>query len=89
MRIKEGFKLREIAGENLIVNQGASEADFTKIISLNKSARLLWDRVIGIDFAVEQVASILVEEYGIDIELATKDAGRWIHSLEEQGIIEK
>ena len=88
MKIKKGYKVREIAGESLIVNQGASEADFTKIISLNSSARLLWDRVIGTDFTVEQVATILVEEYGIDMELATQDAAQWVASLNDQGIIE-
>lgn len=88
MRIKSGYKVREVAGENIIVNQGASETDLTKIISLNASARLLWDRVIGVDFTVEQVASILVDEYGIDIATATTDAKAWIQVLKEQGIVE-
>ena len=35
MRINTKFKLRDIAGETIIVNQGTPEADLTRIISLN------------------------------------------------------
>lgn len=37
MRIKENYRVREIVGENLIVEQGKSQADMIKIISLNNS----------------------------------------------------
>ena len=33
MRIKDNYKVRQIAGENLIVEQGKSQADMTKVIS--------------------------------------------------------
>ena len=45
MRINTKFKLRDIAGETIIVNQGTPEADLTRIISLNTSARLLWNEL--------------------------------------------
>ena len=32
MKIKENYKVREIAGENLIVEQGKSQSDMTKVI---------------------------------------------------------
>lgn len=41
MRINTKFKLRDIAGETIIVNQGTPEADLTRIISLNTSARII------------------------------------------------
>lgn len=47
MRINTKFKLRDIAGETIIVNQGTPEADLTRIISLNTSARLLWNDAFG------------------------------------------
>ena len=48
MRINTKFKLRDIAGETIIVNQGTPEADLTRIISLNTSARLLWNELSDI-----------------------------------------
>ena len=41
MRIKQGCKVREIAGENVVIMQGQHGADFTRIFTLNDSALLL------------------------------------------------
>ena len=37
MKIKSEYKLREVAGETIIVNQGTIGVDMTRIISLNSS----------------------------------------------------
>ncbi|MDL2213680.1 PqqD family protein [Bacteroides sp. OttesenSCG-928-N06] len=88
MRIKDAYKVREVAGENLIVEQGKSHTDMTKVISLNSSALLLWNALQGSDFTLEEVADILVENYKIDKEHALIDAKNWINSLLECRIIE-
>lgn len=41
MRIKEGFELREICGEHVILSHGMDNIDFSKIISLNETAAFL------------------------------------------------
>ncbi len=88
MKIKPTFKVREIAGESLIVNQGTFEINMTKVISLNSSAKMLWDSFSGVDFTVEQVADKLVEVYGIESDMAHADASKWIAMLQEQNILE-
>ena len=42
MKIKEQYKVREMAGEHVIIMQGKHGSDLTKIISLNQSALYLW-----------------------------------------------
>lgn len=42
MRINSNYKIREIAGETIVVNQGTANVNMTRIISLNKSAHLLY-----------------------------------------------
>lgn len=86
MKIKENFKVRKIAGENLIVNQGATHSDLTKIISLNPTALYLWDELSGKDFTIEDAANLLVEKFKIDKETATKDAGKWIDTMVAEGV---
>lgn len=49
MKISEKFKIREIAGECIIVNQGDAEQEMTRIISLNNSAKLLFLSLNGKD----------------------------------------
>ena len=53
MKINPDFKLREIAGETIIVNQGTANVNMTRIISLNASAKLLYTTLSEKDFTLE------------------------------------
>ena len=88
MKINPKFKIRELAGEAIVVNQGTANVNMTKIISLNSSARLLYEALAERDFTVEDAAGVLVETYGISEEIALKDAAKWVGSLEQCGIIQ-
>ena len=61
MKLNPHFKLRSIAGEIIIVNQGVPDTDLTRIISFNFSACLLWKRLSGKDFTLQEAALVLVE----------------------------
>ena len=43
MKIREEYKVREMAGEHVVIMQGRQGVDMTKIISLNESALYLWN----------------------------------------------
>lgn len=88
MKIKDKYKVREMAGEHVVIMQGHHGKDLTKIISLNESALYLWRAIEGSDFSVDRVAELLAEHYGIDDEVAHRDAARWVDKLEECGLIE-
>ena len=87
MKIKDNYKVREIAGENLIVKQGESQADMTKVISLNNTALLLWKELQGNDFSLEDAAHVLIERYSIPKELALVDAQKWVDALDSCGVL--
>lgn len=88
MRIKEQYKVREMAGEHVVIMQGRLGSDLTRIISLNDSALYLWQSVEGKEFDVNRVAELLAEHYGIDDQIAERDAARWIDKLAECGLLE-
>lgn len=81
MKINSNYKLRSVAGETIVVNQGTTGVDMTRIISLNASAKLLYEELQGKDFAVEDAAKILEDTYGIGHEQAMTDAAKWVESL--------
>ena len=87
MKIKSNYKLREIAGETIVVNQGTTGTDMTRIISLNTSAKLLYEELLGMEFALEDAAKVLQETYGISEEQALKDANVWVEALTKCGVI--
>lgn len=86
MRIESCYKLREIAGETIVVNQGG-DVDMTRIISLNESAVLLYRKLSVGEFSLNDAAQVLVEAYGIDIERATTDAAAWVAALKDCKVI--
>ena len=88
MRINPNYKIREIAGETIVVNQGIANVDTTRIISLNASARLLYQALAEQDFTMEDAAKMLMETYGICEEQALKDAEKWVEPLKQCGVIE-
>ena len=49
---------------------------------------LLWEKVEGKEFTIEEMAQYLVEEYGIDMELALTDAGKLAQAWIDAGIAE-
>lgn len=87
MRLNDKYSLREVAGEKVIIQQGRSGVDMTKIISLNPSAEFLWTHFLGQSFTQEDVAASLVEEYSIDPALASADAQKWIAQMRELSLV--
>ena len=88
MKIKSNYKLRTIAGETIIVKQGASSTDLTYIIYLNDTAKLLYEELYGKEFTLEDAASILIDNYDISHELAIKDATQWAEELKNCEVLE-
>ena len=87
MKIKEGFKLRNICDTNVIVAQGLENINFSKIINLNDSAAWLWKQVEEKEFTAETLASLLTEHYEVDAEIAMQDAIGLADSWLKAGII--
>lgn len=88
MKIKSNYKLREIAGETIVVNQGTANVNMTRILSLNASAKLLYEQLSGREFTAEDAARVLSDTYGIGEEEALLDARNWMDALIENGIAE-
>lgn len=87
MKINSNYKLRSIAGETIVVNQGTTGTDMTRIISLNASAKLLYEKLLGKEFSLEDAAQVLADTYGIDNGQALKDAEKWADALRKCGVI--
>ena len=88
MKISSNYKLRSIAGETIVVNQGTTGTDMTRIISLNVSAKLLYEQLLGKEFTLEDAAKVLVDTYGIGQEQALADVEKWVDALRKCGVIE-
>ena len=88
MKISEKFKVREMAGEHIIVMPGTYGVDMTRVVSLNASSLYLWEALQGREFDVDEVARLLTERYEVDAETAARDAQAWIEQLRQCGIVQ-
>ncbi len=86
MKIKNGFVLKNICGESMVIAEGKENIDFSKIISLNESAAFLWNKVEGTSFTPQTLADFLVEEYDVSRERALADAETLASQWLETGI---
>lgn len=88
MKIKEGFEIVDLCGDHVIVATGLKNIDFSKVISLNESAILMWNAVEGKEFTVEDLAKALTDEYEVDLATAMNDAGKIAQEWKEIGLID-
>ncbi|MEG0789428.1 MAG: PqqD family protein [Alistipes sp.] len=87
MKIKEEFKVREIAGEHVVIMQGRYGVDMTKVIALNDSSLYLWNELQGREFDTIDVVDLLLQHYHIGAEIAEHDAEAWVAKLNECNLI--
>ena len=82
MRIIDGFVLRTIGQEHMVIGEGVSQIDLNSIVSLNATAAFLWKQIEGKDFTVEDLTKLLTDNYDVDRERAAADAAsiaaKWI-----------
>ena len=88
MKLRKGFSLREIGSDHVIVPEGIEVIDFNKLISLNGSAKYLWEALQERDFTTEDAAKLLIERYEVAEEIAKADAAKLIAKWQEIGLIE-
>lgn len=88
MRIKDGFVLRTICGEHVVVGEGLAQVNFNKMLSLNGSAAWLWEQVAGREFTTEGLAGLLAGRYDVTPEVALADAEKLAAGWKELGILE-
>ena len=74
MRIKNGFVLREVCGERVIVGEGLGAVNFGKLLVLNETAAWLWQQAQDMgNFTMEALAEKLCEEYEVTADEAKAD----------------
>lgn len=87
MKIKEGFVVREIAGQSIVVALGAATKTFNGMIKLNQTGRTIWD-LISQGKEREEIIQYFLSEYDIDRASVEKDVDTFINTLQGANILE-
>jgi AmiR/NasT family two-component response regulator len=87
MKIKQGFVVRTVGGETVVVPVGAMSKTFNGMINLNETGAMLW-KFFTEEHTVEEATVLLQTEYQIDEDTAKKDAQAFVDNLVKHGFAE-
>ena len=89
MRIKKGFVLRQVCGENVVVGEGLDAINFGKLLSLNETAAWLWQQAVEMgDFTVDSLVAKLLEEYEVTEDMARRDVSNIVNEWLKVEVVE-
>ena len=89
MKIKEGFKMRKLGREHILVAEGSGLVNFNRMVSFNDTAAYLWEALTGREFAVEDIRQLILDRYEVDERTADADAAKLARDWAEAGLIEE
>ncbi len=87
MKIKEGFILREVAGNYIVVAVGNAVKAFNGVINLNETGAFLW-KILEQGASEEQLKTALLGEYDVDEDTAKADVTAFVEKLKEKGLLD-
>ena len=87
MKIKDGFILRNVAGHNVVVPIGQATIDFNGLISLNDTGAFIFEQMLN-EITRDELVQAVINEYGIDGELAQKDVDAFIEKIKGEDLFE-
>ena len=89
MKIKEGFVLRQVCGENVIVGEGLGAINFGKLLALNETAAWLWQQAVAMDnFTIDTLVQKLCDEYEVSVDEAKTDVAAILDEWQNVGVVE-
>jgi hypothetical protein len=89
MKIKKGFVLRQVCGENVIVGEGLEAINFGKLLSLNETAAWLWQQAAEMgDFTIDSLVVKLLDEYDVTEDVARNDVSNIVNEWVKVAVVE-
>ena len=88
MKIKEGFVIRKVMGNHVVIATGEQSKTFHGMVKLNNTAAEIWDHIAN-GLSEDEIVKAMLESYDIDEETLRQDVKKTIETLTEQGFVER
>ena len=89
MKIKNGFVLRDVCGEQVIMGEGIGALDFGRMLCLNETAAFLWKQAEALgEWTIDSLAEALLNEYDVSPEQAKADVATIVGEWQKVNVIE-
>lgn len=87
MRIKEGFILRKVGGQNIVVAVGSASESFNGMLKVNEIGAMLW-QLIDEGADEEALVKAVTDKYEVDSAKAAEDVKKFTQKLICEGFAE-
>ena len=86
MRVDDGFVLREIAGDYVIIPTGKTVLDFNGMVTVNEVGVSIW-KMLQEETTFENIVQGILDEYDADEETVKADVQEFLDRIKEAGIL--
>lgn len=87
MKIKKGFVLRVVGGENVVVPVGAMSKTFHGMINLNETGAFMW-KFFSEEHTLDEGVAALLSEYEVEEDRARTDVQKFMDAIVGNGFAE-
>lgn len=88
MKIKDGFLLRNVGDNHIVVPVGTASVDFRCIITLNDTGAFIWEQLRQ-PCTTEDVVKAVLAEYDVSVDVAAADVAAFITAMREKGLLDE
>lgn len=86
VKIKDGFVLRQVAGQGVVIATGEASKEFSGMVKLNGTSSFIWEKIAeGLD--EDAIAKALTAEYDATPEKAASDVAAFVAKMRENGFL--
>lgn len=86
MRLKKGFVLREVGGQNVVIATGEASENFHGMIKLNAVGKEIW-KGLSVGLSEKEIAERISQIYTVDLDTAAADTKEFIKQMKENGFL--
>lgn len=86
MKIKDGFVVRDIMGQCVVVSTGEASETFSGMIKLNDTGKDIWEAVDA-GKSEEQIVEQIINDYDVDEDRAKASVDKFINEMKDHGFI--
>ena len=87
MKIKEGFVVRKVMGNNVVIATGAQSKNFHGMVKLNDTAAEIWGYIAD-GLSTDAICETMLKKYDVEPSLLRADVEKTVKTLTDQGFIE-
>ena len=87
MKIKQGFVVRKVGDSHVVVPVGELSKNFHGMITLNETAKFLWD-YFQEEHTPDEALAMFLETYEVEEDVAKADIKAFIETLARNNFLE-